>query len=152
MSGKTKICPVCGTPQNLKSERSLRRHRFFFALINLFQDALEEGEYPSDPERFRYWVTVSCGFYDHLGWYLVEQIPSIIQELAGKKVFFIQDGNWIGIRKARSIAFKAMNDDEFGKLVDKAIDLAVKHIGSAREEIRAELAEICGVGWLENVK
>jgi len=88
--------------------RNIMFHRKFMALINL---GYENQERFSDFEQFRKWVIIMSGYY-----------IEIIEE---NEIFKI----------AKSISFANMDQIDFEKLYNAAIDVILKLIGCERQEL-----------------
>ncbi len=64
---------------------------------------------------YRKWVTIQAGFYD---------------------MYKTKKGTMV---EAKSISFDSMEEDEFQKVYDQALDIVIKDIGVTREEIEDNL-------------
>lgn len=122
--------PVTPLRVTVRRVRNYQFHRKFFALLNFAfdcwepQTALADARpYPIEKnfERFRKDIIILAGFFD-----------------ASYRV----DGS---VRlEAKSIAFHAMDEDEFAALYDKVIDVIVKHVltNYDGDELRAVVDEV----------
>ena len=156
-----KTCPVCGYAGQ-KSERSINRLRMMHAMCDMLWKAYEgSSECWESRERLRYWLTVKAGFYD-----VIAVIPAasvdrnMLDMISGfmksesPKVFFVprKDGS-IEIRKAKSVAFGKMSEEDFGELLDRMMDVVVEMIPSiTHEHIRSHLEEITGLNFAEHAR
>ena len=100
--------------------RSLPHHRLFFALLHKIYDAAGQDRFPSF-ESFRAIVTIGAG---HFEWVTV-----------GNHRYPI----------ARSIAFHRMDQDEFNKFFDAAVDCICRKLRLVDEpDMRREFEEMLG--------
>ena len=150
-------CPVC-EQETKKSPRSLRRMRMLHGLVSMLFDGLPDDKRPPDKERLRYWMAVKIGSYDVKAVFpaesLEENMIAMFKQVmtgASKKYFFVPiDGGLIEIRKAKSISFGKMSEDDFANVLDRYIDLTVKMLpGVKKKHIRSHLMEITGLNTLE---
>jgi len=154
-------CPVCGYAGQ-KSERSIRRLRLMHAMCDMLWKAYEGDENRwASRERLRYWLTVKAGFYDVMAVIpaasvdrnMLSMISNIMKD-ESPKVFFVprNDGS-IEIRKAKSVAFGKMSEEEFGELLDRMMDVVVQMIPSiTHENIKSHLEEITGLNFAEHAR
>lgn len=87
-----------------KKIRSIEFHRKFFSMLNHVYDNIE---YPGSIDSFRKSVIINSGYYE----------PSII---------FIDD-EALEVRQAKSIAFDKMDESEFRKLYEAALQAIYKY-------------------------
>lgn len=80
-----------------KKIRSPKRHRRFFSMLKKAQENALEIYGNMSPESFRESVTIAAGYYE----------PFFIP---------VEGGGVVEMRKAKSIAFENMDDDEFKEL------------------------------------
>ena len=152
-------CPTCGYRGWKVGSRSERRHRLWFGLVKLLWESHQNPrKHWEDMGRLRYWLTVKAGKYDEL-WRvpadkIMELIPAMKAMLVGngrKRTFFIEmDDGSISVRRARSIAWHKMKEDEFIELVNMGMDIVVLMVPSLpRSDALSHLKEITGLNVLE---
>ena len=97
---------------SIKRPRNIRFHRLFFALLNIgHQNTSLELPF----EAYRKYVIMKAGFYNVYN--------------TGKGQFF----------EAQSIAFGAMDEDQFKEVYNRVLDVIIEDIGAGKEEIENEL-------------
>ena len=96
----------------IKRPRNIRFHKLFFALLNIgHQNTSLELPF----EAYRKYVIMKAGFYNVYN--------------TGKGQFF----------EAQSIAFGAMDEDQFKEVYSRVLDVIIEDIGAGKEEIENEL-------------
>jgi len=155
-------CPVCGYRGWKISGRSERRHKLWFGLVKLLWEAHQNPQEKwEDIERLRYWLTVKAGHYEEK--LLLKQfelnamphLPSLIEAvLQGeerKRMFAVMRTNGtLSVRRAKSIAWHKMREEEFIELVNRGMDIVVSMVPEMpRSHALSALKEITGLNALE---
>ena len=96
----------------IKRPRNVQFHRLFFALVNLGH---ENTQLEMPFEAYRKYVTMKAGFFH---------------------VYHTPKGEFYD---AQSIAFSAMDDDQFSEVYSRVLDVIIEDIGAGKEEIENEL-------------
>ena len=107
-------------PAKIWKRRNVKFHRKFFELLNMIFDMQEKYTNERD---LRVEITLKCGFYEE---HLTEK---------GKIVYI-----------PKSISFEKMDDVEFEKLYNKAIDVCIRDYakGKSAHEIDFKIDQILG--------
>jgi hypothetical protein len=119
-------------------ERSLARHRAYFASINEAWSSLRVDDFPT-PEHLRKFALIRTGYYDER--VLVcdtaaqaERVSSFVQPLDGFAVI-VRDDNLVRVWTAKSQSYKAMGRDEFNRSMSDVLDYVADLVGVRREEL-----------------
>lgn len=102
----------------VKLARNYGNHKRFFSFL---QTTFDMQDHFCVFEAYRRWITMKCGYF------------STIVAPSGKTLFI-----------ADSIAFENMEEDEFRKLFDTAIDVFLKELGKGVSE--KELMKVINYG------
>lgn len=125
-----KLKPMQVIRANFKRQRNYLFHRKFFALVRVAYDSWEPGEVElngrlitpeADFEEFRKWLVIKAGFYEVIGY---------------------PDGS---VRaRAKSLKFDSMREDEFGRLYNNVLSVAIKHVmqNCSREDMESVVAQV----------
>lgn len=97
---------------SVKRPRNIKRHRMFFALLNL---AHQNTQMELPFETYRRWLIMKAGFV---------------------RVYTTPKGQ---IFEPESIAFGNMDEDRFQEVYDRVLDVIIEDIGAGKEEIEREL-------------
>ena len=109
---KLKLGEIYEMAPKLWKERNLQFHKKFFALVNL---GCENSPKDWDIDGYRAWVTMLSGWVD------------VYETEKGKMAI------------AKSISFDNMDNDEFAKLYNSAIQVIINDIGATEQEIEQNL-------------
>lgn|SRR3990167_3602759 len=99
----------------IKRPRNIKFHKKFMALIKIGWENTKAFEEEVPFDIYRKWATIKSGFYD---------------------AYHTKKGIMI---EAKSISFANMNEDTFGQLYEKMLDIIHKDIGTDKKDIEAEL-------------
>ena len=147
------VCPHCGgliEAEPPKKQRSLPQHRRFHALCAAAYHAWLETDQefrPHSVDHLRHFLTVQAGRFD------VKKQARILSTDPGKvyalmkaflahsdddKLFIELDGNLLIEKKAHSIAYDSMAQDEFNRLVNDVTEIIENAIGVDAEKLLRE--------------
>ena len=107
----------------LKRDRSGKHHRFFCAILTKVVD--NHAEY-NKPDQLLLWLKVRLGYVEEVRFH-------------DDKVWFV----------AKSTNFSAMEQNEFKKFVDAALDLIISEVilGMNKQELIKEVEEMMGINY-----
>lgn len=107
----------------LKRDRSGKHHRFFWAILKKVVD--NHAEY-NKPDQLLLWLKVRLGYVEEVRFH-------------DDKVWFV----------AKSTNFSAMEQNEFKKFVDAALDLIISEVilGMNKQELIKEVEEMMGINY-----
>lgn len=111
-----------------KEPRNGKFHRLFFALVNL---VFQNQEVWPTQELLLVALKIGAGHYT-------------------ANYFKLPDGQVVMTPTPKSISFAKMDETEFSKFFDRICDVVIKDYWAdmTREEIKADVAEIVGIGAL----
>lgn len=125
-------CPNCGTV--LEKPRSRPQHNRFFGLADAALHHWPESHHfrPKSVDHMRYWLTVQAGRFDVIKHIrvrsvepdaLVALLTAVMFASDDAKLFVELDGDLITVKRAHSIKFKSMPQNEFSRLCDEVADV-----------------------------
>ena len=110
-------------------KRSMRQHRWFFAMVKLAFDNQTTGPHFDDEERLRKWLLIQAGHCDVKRFEPNSITPAVAQWLRETygDIDFTHDCKWIYAKTAKSMSFKAVGA-EMGEIANKVIDVIMAEI------------------------
>jgi hypothetical protein len=141
-------CPACGVV--LEKRRSLPQHRRFHALVAAARMHWPEGHWfrPKSDDHMRYWLTVQAGRFDvekNIRVRSVEPeallalLTAVMSTSRDEQQFVEADGDLIIVKRAHSIKFKSMPQNEFAKLCDE-VEAVIASEGMDPQQLLKETA------------
>ena len=144
----TAHCPNCGCI--LEKPRSRPQHNRFHALADAcFTHWPDHAEFrPRNVDHLRYWLTMQAGRFDvvkHIRVHSVDPtalhavLTAVMAQSDDARLFIDLDGDLITVRKAHSIKFKSMPQNEFAKLCDE-VEAVIASEGMDPQQLLRETA------------
>ena len=111
-------------------KRSMKQHRWFFALVNAAYENQSAGRVFDNPERLRKWLLIKAGHCN------VKRFDprAITREVTAwlratyDDIDFTHDGQWVYAKTARSIAFKEVGAADMAAIADKVVGVIMAEI------------------------
>lgn len=143
-------CELCGSPRHHHQTRSAPQFRRYHKLIDAaFLHWPERHNFrPKSRDHLRYWLTVEAGKFDVAKNIRVHSVDAIALQalLEGvlrtsddERLFIDIDGDLITVRRAHSIKFKSMPQNEFAKLCDE-VEAVISAEGMDPQQLLKETA------------
>lgn len=147
------VCPHCGgvlEAEPPKKQRSLPQHRRFMAMCTAAYHAWLETDQefrPQNVDHLRYFLTMKAGKFEVKKQARILTadpdkvyglMRAFLQHSDDNKLFIELDGNLLIEKKADSIAFDEMPQDEFNKLVNDVSEIIEAAIGVDAEQLLRE--------------
>lgn len=144
----THHCPACGVV--LEKPRSRPQHGRFFALADAcYMHWPSTHEFrPRSLDHLRYWLTVQAGRFDvikHIRVHSVDptalhaMLTAVLAASDDARLFIDLDDDLITVRRAHSIKFKSMPQNEFAKLCDE-VEAVISAEGMDPQQLLRETA------------